>query len=127
VGPGFRDELLLVQLDGIAIGHARKEVAGGGVKALLVDRALVQELSGTLANLLPQASQDTARLLEFSRRDVVLIDRVEQETAQADGRLEHAVAHPNFSESPVEALHDDIGHHAADALGGACTEYLDAT
>ena len=44
--------------------------------------------SGLLADPLPEPAEDARGLLELGRRDVVLVDGLEQEAAQADGGLQ---------------------------------------
>src|SRR5437762_793777 len=124
--PGLGNEELLVEADRVPVGHAGKEVPGGGVQALLVNRARVEELPRLLVDLFPQPAEDTARFLELGRRDVVLVNRIEQEAAQPESRLEDPVAHPNLRQPTRETLHHDIGDHPADALRRARAKYGDA-
>src|SRR5262249_10769058 len=114
--PRLRNEELLVEADRVPIGHAGEKITRRGVEALLVDRALIQELSGTLSDLLPQTSKDTASLLELGRGDIVFLDGLKQKTAQPDGCAQDAIAHPDFRETASQALHDDVGDHATDAF-----------
>src|SRR5262245_52733021 len=86
--PGLRDEQLLEQADGIAVGHAGDEVARGGVEALGVDGASVEKLIGPFTNLLPQAAEDVGGFPELGSRDRVFVDRVEQIAAQGENRAE---------------------------------------
>ena len=89
VHPRLRNEELLVEADGVAVGHAGQEIPRGRIEPLFVNRSLVQELCRTLADLLPQAAEDATGLLELRGRDVVLVDRLEKKAPQADGRVEN--------------------------------------
>ena len=61
IDPGLRDEQLLEEADGVAVGHAGEKVAGGGVEPFRLDRPPVEELVGPLADLLPQPAEDARR------------------------------------------------------------------
>src|SRR6185295_12628674 len=52
-GPWLRNEELLEKAHGVAVGHARDEIAGGGVEPLVLERARIEELGGALPDLLP--------------------------------------------------------------------------
>ena len=82
---------------------ARKSLAATSSPSL-VDRPPVEELVGPLPDLLPQPAEDARRLLELRGRDLVLVDRLEQEAAQPDRRLEDRVAHPDLGHPAVEGL-----------------------
>ena len=59
---GLGTNSLLEERDGIAVGHPGDEVTGGGVDALLLDRAGVEEIVRLLAGLLPEAAEDPGGL-----------------------------------------------------------------
>src|SRR5262245_10946632 len=56
--PGFGDEQLFEEADGVTVGHTRNEVASGHVDALPIDSTRIEKFLGLLANLFPKSSQD---------------------------------------------------------------------
>ncbi len=72
---------------------------------------------GLFLHFLPETAENPARLLELRRRDVVLVDALEQEAAQTHGRIEDRIAHADLGHAAIDRLVDDIGDHAADTLG----------
>ena len=120
--PRLRNEELLVEIDRVTIGHAGDEVLGRHVEPFALDRPLVEELLRVLADFLPQAAENPGRLLELRGRDLVLVDGVEQEAAQADRGVEDVVAHPHLRQPAFERPHHDVGHHRPDPLGRRTAE-----
>src|SRR5439155_20082750 len=120
--PGFRNEQLLEEADGVTVGHAGDEVARRGVEAFGVDRAAIEELIGMLAHLVPESAEDVGGLAELRGRDRVLVHRFEQKAAQAENRVEHAPAHPDLRQVSGQRFGDDVLDERRDARRRARAE-----
>src|SRR6187401_3114756 len=94
--PRFWHEQALEERHGVAVSHAGDEVADGGVDAFLSNGAGLEELGRLFAQALPEPAEYPCGFLELGRRDLVLVDGVEQKCAKFEGGPEHLVAHPNL-------------------------------
>ena len=107
----------LEERDGVAVGHPRDEITGGHVNALLLHCAGVEETVRLLPDPLPEAAENPGGLLELGRRDLVLVDRLEQEAPELQRRVEHCWRHPNLGAAGRERGVHDVGDHRADSCG----------
>ena len=65
---------------------------------------------------LPDAAENTRRLLELGGRDGILVHRGEQKLAELERRTEDLVTHPDLAERGVERSVHDVGDHRIDPL-----------
>src|SRR5688500_19474000 len=72
--PRLRDEKLLVERDGEAVGHAGEKVSRGGVDPFRFDDPPLEELVGPGAQFVPQTPADPRGFAELRRRDLVLVE-----------------------------------------------------
>src|SRR5262245_27783637 len=80
--PGLRNEELLVEIDGVAIGHAGQKVLGRSVQPLRLQCPSIQEFRWTLAHFVPQSAQDAGGFPELCGRYLVLVHSLEEERSQ---------------------------------------------
>ena len=94
-----------------AIGHARDEVARGGVDALCFDRRAIEKLVRALPHLLPETATGCRTPSELRRR--AWCSRRPPRTGTLRRRkhgVEHRRAHPDLGESACQRVGDDVLH-----------------
>src|SRR6202022_3180402 len=109
-GPRLRDEELLEQTHGVAIGHARNEVARRSIESFVLDGSRIQELVRTVSDFLPETAQNVSGLPELRGGDGILIDRVEEKASQLKHGAEHRLGHADLAQLPRQGLR----HHISD-------------
>src|SRR5262245_37322197 len=116
--PRLRDEALLEEAHGIAIGHPGNEVAGGGVNSFLLHRPEIKKFIGPLVHLRPESAQYVFRFLELGRRDAILVDRLEEELSKIEHGVQYGLTHSDLLHVSLKRGRHDILDQRSDASRG---------
>lgn len=77
LAPGTRDKELFEQTDGIAVGHARQEIATRRIDTIDLEDGRVEKTSRSFSDLGVDSFEDTPRLLELGRSRIIFVDGLE--------------------------------------------------